>query len=151
MTPDDRSGDRSEAAGTLDDALARMSWAVEEGSFALVGFDAAPTPDDLAALAEPAQLVREGGETTLLMPDDALAAVLARHPGARVERDLVWIRFQAPMGWEVVGFLARVTSALAEAGVPLGCVCGFSRDHLFIARRYLDAARSCLSKLFPEA
>jgi len=156
-TDDGRGGSLSEAqageartARTLDDALARMSWSVEEGSFALVGFDEAPAAEDLAALAEPAQLVREGGETTLLVREDALAGVLARRPGARVERDLAWIRFHTPMGWEVVGFLARVTTALAARGVPVGCVCGFSRDHLFVAQRHLDAALMTLQSLFPK-
>ena len=40
------------------------------------------------------------------------------------------------MGWELVGFLALVTGRLAAAGVPLGAVCGFQRDHLFVAERH---------------
>jgi hypothetical protein len=86
----------------------------------------------------------------LLVAEDRIPEVLARHPRARVERDYAWIRFEAPMGWEVVGFLARVTGALAAAAVPLGAVCGFSRDHLFVARRHLPAARATLTRLFPE-
>ena len=68
-----------------------------------------------------------------------------------VERGLVWIRFDAPMGWEVVGFLALVTGRLAEAGVPIGAVCSFSRDHLFVAESYLERTREVLGGLFPEA
>jgi hypothetical protein len=139
------------AAETLDEALKRMTWTVEEGAFALAGWAGPPVPEDLAALVPPAQLVRESDETTLLMREEELAGVLARHPAARVERDLSWIRFDAPMGWEVVGFLARVTTALAGAGVPLGCVCGFGRDHLFVARRYLARTRETLTGLFPAS
>ncbi len=127
-----------------------MSFRVEPGSFALLAFPEPPDAADLAALAPPAQMVCEAGETSLLVAEDRLQEILTRHPRARVERDYSWIRFEAPMGWEVVGFLARVTGALAAAGIPLGAVCGFSRDHLFVARRHLPAARTNLRQLFPE-
>jgi hypothetical protein len=146
-------GEPSEAepARTLEEALLRTRFRVEAGRFALVGFSAAPGPEDLAALAPPAQLVREAEETTLLVREEALADLVARRPDARIERDLAWIRFETPMAWELVGFLARVTGALAAAGVPLGAVCGMSRDHLFLARRHLARAREALARIVPEA
>jgi hypothetical protein len=140
-------------ARDLEEALARMRFRLEGGRFWLLGFTEDPLPEDLAALTGSAagQLIREGGETTLLLCEQAARAAHGRHPGARVERDLVWIRFEAPMGWELVGFLARVTTHLAAAGVPLGAVCGYSRDHLFVAARHLERARAALAELFPEA
>ena len=138
------------AADSLTEALARMSWSLEPGSFALIGFPEAPESADHLALAPPAQLVRETDETTMLVRAEEAARVLARHPSARVERDLAWIRFEAPMGWEVVGFLARVTGALAEAGVPIGAVCAYSRDHLFVARKHLATTERVLDRMFPR-
>ncbi len=138
-------------ARDLTSALASMAFRVEPGRFALLGFPEPPGGEDLAVLAAPpAQVLREGGETTLLVRAELLAALRARHPAARIEQDLVWIRFEAPMGWDVVGFLARVTSALAAAGVPLGAVCGFSRDHLFLAEAHLPKALQVLRSMFPE-
>ena len=128
-----------------------MRFVIEPGRFALLGFSGAPAPADVEALAPPAQLIREADETSLLVGEAELPGLLARHPGARIERDLVWIRFEAAMGWEVVGFLARVSSALAAAGVPIGAVCGYSRDHLFVAEPYLERARATLLELFPES
>ena len=81
---------------------------------------------------------------------DRLDELRSRHPDAQVEGGLVWIRFRAAMGWEVVGFLAKVTGALADAGIPLGAVCGFSRDHLFVHERYLEKALVTLKVLFPR-
>ena len=136
---------------SLDQALQAMRWEVLEGSFCLVGMEQSPAPEDLALIGEePAQLIREGGETTLLVRDEHARELLARHPGARALRDLCWIRFRLPMTWELVGFLALVTGRLAEAGVPLGAVCGFSRDHLFVARAHLQQALEVLDGLFPE-
>jgi hypothetical protein len=142
----------TEPARDLDAALARMRHELLPGRFALAGFDAPPEAADLALLeGAPGQLVREGGETTLLLARERLPELLARRPAARVEGDLAWIRFTAPMGWEVVGFLARVTGSLAAAGVPLGAVCGFSRDHLFVHERHLEATLAVLDRLFPAA
>ena len=98
----------------------------------------------------PGQLTREGGETSLLISMERLEELLKRHPQAEVEQGLVWIRFRAAMGWDVVGFLAKVTGALAQAGIPLGAVCGFSRDHLFVQERYLEKTLSVLEPLFPS-
>ncbi len=138
-------------APDLEHALAAMSWRFEPGRFVLLGFPEPPTPADWEALQPPAQLVLEEGETTLLVPAGRLAEVLARHPASRVQEGLLWIRFEAAMGWEVVGFLARVTAALAAAGVPLGAVCGYSRDHLFVAQAHRDTTRRVLDELFPQA
>jgi hypothetical protein len=139
-----------DAARNLEQVLAGMRWEVLEGDFCLLGFEEPAAAADLALLAgEPGQLVREGGETTLLVRAEHAEDVLARHPGARAERDLVWIRFRMAMDWELVGFLALVTGRLAEAGVPVGAVCGFSRDHLFVARPHLERARGVLEALFP--
>jgi hypothetical protein len=140
-----------EPANDLDSALQRMTFALEPGVFALVGFPEPPDASDFELLGSPpAQIVREAGETTLLVRAECLDELCARHPGARVERELAWVRFEAPMGWEVVGFLARVSGALAEARIPIGAVCGMSRDHLFIARRHWPKTRQVLSSLFPE-
>ena len=93
----------------------------------------------------------KGGETSLLVRAEHAADVEARHPDARCEKDLCWIRFETPMDWGLVGFLALVAGRLAEAGVPIGAVCGYSRDHLFVAEKHLAQTRSVLATLFPEA
>ena len=134
---------------SLSEALQGMAYAPEPGRFALLGFEAPPAGLDLACLGDgPGMLVREGGETTLLVRAEALEGLLARHPAARVERDLVWIRFENPMAWDLVGFLALVTGRLAAAGVPLGAVCGYSRDHLFVAEAHVEATLAVLAELF---
>ncbi len=139
-----------DTARDLAQAFAAMSFTLEDGRFVLAGFPGPPALGDLAVLERPpAQLVREADETTLLLREELLPDLLARHPEARVECDLCWIRFEAVMGWEVVGFLARVTGALAAAGVPLGAVCGYSRDHLFVAEPHLPRAIAALEQLFP--
>lgn len=134
----------------LEQALARMRFVLEPGEFCLLGFSDPPSSEDLAELSQPSQLVLEQGETSILVAAGPAQAILARHPAAQVEGGLRWIRFEAPMGWELVGFLAKVTGELAAAGVPIGAVCGYSRDHLFVAGKHLELAREVLGRLFPE-
>lgn len=137
-----------EAAKTLEQALERMSFSIESGRFVLVGTEESVDTAQLGALREPLQWTREGGETTVLCREEELARVTEGLGAFRVERDLLWVRFESAMDWEVVGFLARVTTALAEAGVPIGAVCGFSRDHLFVGARFEAVTRSVLAGLF---
>jgi hypothetical protein len=138
-------------AGSLEAALAGMTFTIVPGRWALIGIDGPPLPADVAHLEHgPAALVREPGASTLLVRMEHADAILARHPGARMERDLAWIRFDLPMNWEVVGFLALVTGALAKAGVSVGAVCGFHRDHLFVAGSNLAKAEAALGRLFPR-
>jgi hypothetical protein len=126
-----------------------MSFTVEPAEFQLIGFREAPVREDFEALGSPpAQVVRESDETTILVRSDAAGAILARHPGSRVERDLAWIRFETPMAWDLVGFLALVSGELGRAGVPIGVVCGYRRDHVFVARRFLPTALKTLERLF---
>lgn len=134
----------------LEQALARMRFVVEPGEFCLLGFPEPPSSEDLAQLSQPSQLVLEQGETSILVAAGPAQAILERHAGAQLEGGLRWIRFEAPMGWELVGFLAKVSGELAAAGVPIGAVCGFSRDHLFVPGKHLELAREVLGRLFPE-
>jgi len=126
-----------------------MTFTVEPAEFHLIGFPEAPASEDFEVLGSPpAQIVREADETTILLKAESAGVVLARHPGARVERELAWIRFEMPMAWDLVGFLALVTGELGRAGVPIGVVCGHGRDHLFVARRFLPQALKTLESLF---
>lgn len=129
-----------------------MTWRVLPGGFVLAGFASPPGAADLQRLTAvgPCQLVLEEDETTVLLSAESWAALPHLHAAARCETDLRWIRFEAPMAWDVVGFLARVCTALATASVPVGAVCGYSRDNLFVAARYLEETRTALAALYPE-
>ena len=139
----------------LEEALEQMSFRVEPGRYCLFGIPGRPDPSLFEQLAAtdggpPAQIVFEPDETTLLVREELASEIARAHPTASAETDLVWIRFSAPMAWDLVGFLALVCGRLAAAGVPVGAVCGFSRDHLFLAEGYLETARMVLSQVCPE-
>jgi hypothetical protein len=138
-------------AQTLPEALARMTCSPEPEPMGLVGWSG----EDLGAgefqalLAQegPLQVVREGGEITVLVPWQQAQDLLQARPSAQIAGPLTWIRFETPMAWELVGFLAHITGALAAAGISIGAVCGFSRDHLFVPQELGSEALRVLAEL----
>jgi hypothetical protein len=59
---------------------------------------------------------------------------------ARIEGDFRLVTLDIELGWNVVGYLARVMAILAEAGISCGVLSSFSRDHLLIKQDKLGAA-----------
>ena len=146
----------AEHASDLGDALARMTWRELPEPYALLGCSAeALTPELLVEFSDgaaPRQLTREAEGWTLLLPDSEAQGWLERLPGARCTRPWVWLRFELPMAWDLVGFLAHVTGLLARAGISVGAICGYDRDHLIVSAEQRDAARSVLERAFgPES
>jgi len=62
--------------------------------------------------------------------------LLTRAHRAALPRDL----FDLDLPAELVGFMAAISGALADAGVPLLAVCGYTKDHLLVREEHLDAA-----------
>lgn len=138
-----------ERADSLEQALATMRFRVRGERYLLVGAPRARADAVLRAAASMAgasavgSIVLEPESVTWFAPfSDAQG--ISKIEGARSDGPYRVITFETPMGWDVVGFLALATRALAEAGVPLGAICSFDRDHLFVRETYLDAARAAL-------
>ncbi|MFN0207464.1 MAG: ACT domain-containing protein [Planctomycetota bacterium] len=137
------------SAATLAEALAAMRFRVLPGFYCLIS---AP-PSELSLLTKSfapfaasggvVQIVIEKMGVTAVAPEPALRS-LHSLAGYRIEHNYRVIQFETPMTWDVVGFLALVTRKLAEAGVPLGAICSFDRDYLFIRETHLEQARAAL-------
>lgn len=68
--------------------------------------------------------------------DEGLSVVVdaeqAREHGLDGEFPCAWITLRVRSALDAVGFLAAVTSALADAGISVNAVAGFHHDHLFV-------------------
>ncbi|MEW5959628.1 MAG: ACT domain-containing protein [Chloroflexota bacterium] len=128
--------------------LAQTELLIHPDEFVLVGLEPAERSRLEADLAHIRgdffQYILEPDVLTLLLDSDSWARLSRRYPEARVEGPLAVFTFSLAMEWAVVGFLAAVTGLLAQAGIPLGAVCGYYRDHLFIAVEYAERAESIL-------
>ena len=95
-------------------------------------------------------LLRDPVEVTLLLEDEDWRAMRHAARDARVEGGFRLVTLDIELAWNVVGFLARVTEILAGAGVSVGALSAFSRDHLLIKQDDLGKALRVLGEHVAE-
>jgi hypothetical protein len=88
----------------------------------------------------PYMLMRDRHEMTLLLDEIDWKTMRYAARDARVEGGFRLVTLDIELEWNVVGFLARVTEILAGAGIAVGALSAFSRDHLLIKQDDLGTA-----------
>ena len=138
------------------DLLRRTRVEVAPATFYLVGM----REEDWSRLLEqpelsprphvPFMLLRDGFEVTLLLEEEDWLVMRHAVREARVEGGWRLVTFDIQLGWNVTGFLARVTEILAAASIPIGALTAFSRDHLLIKQTDLGTALRVLGEHVAE-
>lgn len=100
--------------------------------------------------AAPFMLLRDGYEVTLLLEEEDWLTMRHAVRDARVEGGWRLVTLNIELGWNVTGFLARVTEILAAAQIPIGALTAFSRDHLLIKQDDLGHALRVLGEHVAE-
>ena len=136
--------------------LRRTRVEVAPGTFVLAGM----RHEDWARLLENPELspradalfmlLRDAHEVTLLLEDADWRTMRHAARDARAEGGFRLLTLDVKLGWDVVGFLAHVTRILAEAGVPVGALSAFSRDHLLVKQDDLGKALRVLGEHVAE-
>ena len=104
----------------------------------------------IAEIGEPfCALLVDRDEVSLMIPADGLEDFGRRLRGYSVEPQAFYrlITIDAVLESTLIGFMARVSQTLAEAGVPVFPYAAFSRDHVFVPAPKLDAALAALERL----
>jgi uncharacterized protein len=88
-------------------------------------------------------VLRDKKETTCLVPEPVTPgrSVLAADTGWKV------ITFDMVLPFSLVGFLARVSAALADAGIGICALSAYSTDHILVKAPDLETALRTLEKL----
>jgi hypothetical protein len=87
----------------------------------------------LAEIASPfSVLIVDKDEVSLLVDIEMWEDFQNRLPDAQVEGEFRLITFQTVLGFDVTGFMALVSSILAERNIPILSFAAFSRDHLLV-------------------
>jgi len=128
--------------------LAQAHWQARPERFVL----AALKPNErrlvlglLAGVTAPfIQLIAEPDVLTLLLPQTDWGVLKPAFPHARVQAPFRVISFDLDLPSDLVGFLAVASRALAEAGVPILAICGYSKDHILVREEDLDRALAAL-------
>lgn len=87
--------------------------------------------------------VRDEHGTTVVVTEDEVDAIDADE----VEPGWKRLTFEMDLPFELVGFLAVVATALADAGVAVFVLSAFTTDHILVKRADLDAATTQLEQL----
>src|SRR5437763_695952 len=143
-------------SGGAEELLSRARVEVAPATFVLVGL----RPDEWARLLENPELspraesnfmlLRDPFEVTLLLEEEDWRAMRHAARDAKVEAGFRLVTLDIELPWNVVGFLARVTELLAGAGVAVGALSAFSRDHLLIKQDDLGKALRVLGEHVAE-
>ncbi len=98
----------------------------------------------------PFMLLRDDRETTLLLDEEDWRVMRHAVRDAKIEGGFRLVTLDIELDWQVVGFLARVTSILADEGIPVGALSAFARDHLLIKQNDLGRALRVLGNHVEE-
>ena len=111
---------------------------------------------DFARLLENSALSPAGGapymilwdqhEVTLMLNQSDFASIKESVPNAKIENGFRLLTFDVVMDFGVVGFLAEVSTILANERIAILAISAFSRDHILIRQDKLAAALKILGK-----
>lgn len=101
---------------------------------ALRGVDGAATAESFVSL------IRDKREITLMIAEKVWDGIAVRFPGAEARGNWRMIRFDTFMDFSVVGFIAEISRALAEAGISILSVSTYSTDAVLVQDANFDAA-----------
>lgn len=85
-----------------------------------------------------AAAIRTPSEWTVYLPEDRLPGEVSAQRGFRM------LELQGPLPFDAVGVLARITGALARAGIPLLGLSTFGTDLILVREDRLESAREAL-------
>jgi hypothetical protein len=91
------------------------------------------------------QLIAEPDLLTLVLPQSDWRSLRPAFPHARVQAPFCVISFELDLPNDLVGFLAVASRALAEAGVPILAICGYTKDHILVHEQHLERALAALT------
>jgi hypothetical protein len=81
-------------------------------------------------------IIDDGREITVVIDQ----SLLSEEDAVAVEYDWRLITFDAVLPFDVIGFLATVSTALAEEGVSVFVISAYSTDHILVKGNELDKA-----------
>lgn len=137
---------------TVQQVLRQASFYSDDQIYVLIQLPAAAitaAAGVVAEIGEPfAGLMVDKDEVTLLIPEAAWEEFSGRLPGAAVSPlNYRLITFDTPLEPDLVGLMAAVSTALAQAAVPILAYGAYSRDHFFVPAERFTEALSALEQL----
>ena len=115
-----------------------LGLALLPGRFAICQLPPGVAPPAVPPLAALWSVTRTAGETSLVLPEDYVELRWRAELGYRC------LVVQGPLPFSAVGVLAQLSTALAEAGIPLFALSTFDTDYLLVRDEHLASALRAL-------
>ena len=141
---------------TVDELMRETRIQVAPATYVVIGlrhqdWDRLLDNPELSPRADaPFMILRDAHEVTLLVEEDDWRRIRHALRDAKIETGYRLITLDIELPWNTVGYLAKLTGILAAAGVPLGALSSFSRDHLLIKQEDLGTALRVLGEYVGE-
>ncbi len=106
-----------------------------------------------AEISEPfCALIVDKDEVSLIVPYEAWGDFSKRLPNHKVaDKSYRLITFDIELEMSLVGFMARISQALADANISILTFAAFTRDHILVPADQFDIALAALEKLKSRA
>ena len=139
-------------AQTIQEALRKASFFSDEKLYKLVRLPSnaiTVAAGIVAEMGEPfSALIVDKDEVSLMIDEEALndfsRRLLGHQAGAASYR---LITIDVELEPTLIGFMARISAELAEAGVPIFPYAAYTRDHLFVPAEHQQTALDTLNRL----
>ena len=91
-------------------------------------------------------LTRDKDEVSLISSEEEWAKIADRFPSAQVQTGRRMIAFDTILDFAVVGFIAEISRALAEAGISILNTSTYRTDLVFVHESRFDAAVAAVKR-----
>lgn len=141
---------------TVEEILARANFYTDGDSYRFVQLPGNGLIAAAGVIAEVREafigLIVDKDEVTVMLEAEAYEEYQERLIG-HVVSDIVYrlITIDIRLEPTMVGFIACVSAALAQAGVPVLTFAAYSRDHIFVPAHQFDVALQALKQLQEKA
>lgn len=95
-------------------------------------------------------IFKDRWEVTIVVDDEDFKTLRSGLTDARIESGFRLLSFDAEMEFDVVGFIAAVSSVLAESGISILPAFSFRRDHVLLKQEDLAAALKAFRGIVDE-
>lgn len=128
----------------LQAVLSQIQWSVRPEQFAMVGIDHRErlVVSQLIGHIRDSffHMVIEPQEITLILTESDWRVLRPAFTRARTQYNYRLITFDDDLPADLVGFLATITTALAQTNVSVLAICSYARDYLLVQEQDLDTA-----------
>ncbi len=136
---------------TVTDALQQTTFITTDDTYRLIKMPAnaiSAAAGIIAQISEPfCVLIVDQHEVTLLIPDDAVEDFTPRMRDYELGETYRLITADATLEPDLLGFIAAVSTALADAEVGVFPYAAYTRDHILVPATQLERALKTLNTL----